>query len=156
MWKWTLITVPIYFGGKLAGKQLIDEQAKMTFAQRCKKAGLRAEKHFVTTEDGYILQLFRVTNRKSSWDLPAVYFQHGSQSSAMDWAWNKEKSCPFVVAKSGYDVWVANARGWTYSRLHKYLDPETEAEYWDFCFEDMAKYDTKAIIDYILENNRHK
>ncbi|CAI2370826.1 unnamed protein product [Moneuplotes crassus] len=156
MLKWLLLPIPVYFGGVYAGKYLIDEQAKMSFTKRCKLVGLGSEKHFVTTEDGYILQLFRVTSGESQSECPPVYFQHGSQSSAMDWVANKEKSSPFILAKNGYDVWVANARGCAYSQFHKYLDPNEDPEYWDFCFEDMAKYDTKAVIEYIRKNNDHK
>ena len=60
------------------------------------------------------------------------------------------------MAKNGFDVWVANSRGWSFSRMHRDWDPQIDKEYWDFSFQDMAKYDTKAIIEWILKNNSHK
>jgi ribosomal protein S3AE len=113
MWsiKWFVVSVPIYFGSKQMGNYLIDDEAKMSFRQRCKMVGLEAERHYITTDDGYILQLFRIVNDKQDDTKSPVYFQHGSQSSAMCWVANKHKSSPFVLAKNGYDVWVSNARG---------------------------------------------
>lgn len=53
------------------------------------------------------------------------------------------------MAKSGFDVWMPNSRGNNFSRLHKYLDPDHNPEYWDFTFEEMALHDTKAVIQHI-------
>jgi len=74
----------------------------------------------------------------------------------MAWASNKHNSPAFLLAKDGFDVWVSNSRGSSYSRLHKFLDPDHDPEYWDFCFHEMAEYDTKAIIELILKNNKHR
>ena len=54
---------------KVAESQLLDEEWFMCFEQRCRKYGLVAEKHFVTTEDGYILQMFRVTDTQNTHDI---------------------------------------------------------------------------------------
>ena len=40
--------------------------------------------------------------------------------------------------------------------MHKYLDPDLDPEYWNFSFQEMAEYDTKAVIEFILQNNKHK
>lgn len=37
----------------------------------------------------------------------------------------------YMLAKKGYDVWLGNARGNTYSRKHKSLDPE-KRPFWDW------------------------
>jgi len=55
------------------------------------------------------------------------------------------------LADSNYDVWMMNARGNIQSRRHIYLDPDTEKEFWDFTFEEVAEYDLKATFDFILK-----
>jgi hypothetical protein len=60
---------------------------------------------------------------------------------------NGKKSSAFQIANAGFDVWLGNNRGNLYSKKHESLDPENpeeQAKFWDFCFEEMGKYDVKA------------
>ena len=47
-----------------------------------------------------------------------------------------------------------NSRGNRYSRHHAYLDPDNDAHkatFWDYSFEEMAKYDQPALFKFVLE-----
>ena len=70
----------------------------------------------------------------------------------MEWLWNSsEKSNAFMLARSGYDVWLGNNRGNRYSNTHTTLD-NTSKEYWDYYQQDMGEKDLPAFIDFILES----
>jgi len=53
----------------------------------------------------------------------------------------------FMLTDAGYDVWLANARGTSYSR--GYTGTITSSSYWDFTFHEIGKYDLPAFINYI-------
>lgn len=113
----------------------------------------------MTTDDGYILTLFRIPGEKgdSSTGKPPVFMQHGITSSAFAWISNTADIAPaFVAAKAGYDVWLGNSRGNQYSNTHEKLDPENDDDaeaYWDFDWEQMGDYDLPASFDYLLKEN---
>ena len=52
----------------------------------------------------------------------------------------------------GFDVWMGNTRGNSYSRNHVTFDPcSTCPDFWNFGFDDSGVFDYKAEVDYILE-----
>ncbi|XP_074601535.1 gastric triacylglycerol lipase-like isoform X2 [Brevipalpus obovatus] len=55
----------------------------------------------------------------------------------------------FVLANLGYDVWLGNSRGTTYSKKHTHYDVK-DKRFWKFSTDEMIKYDIPAGIDYIL------
>ena len=124
------------------------------------------ETHKVTTCDGYILTIHRIRyhnsdkNTDNQKKLP-VLLQHGLLADSALWILNggNKNSLGFALALAGYDVWMANSRGNTYSREHESMSGwnPLHLKYWDFSFEDMALYDLPATIDYILgETNNHQ
>lgn len=89
------------------------------------------------TEDGYILAIHRITHGLTNADdpaKPAVLLMPGLFCSAAAYTVNgKDSSLAFVLAEQGYDVWIANPRGTTYSRKHQTLDPDDDkSSFWDF------------------------
>ena len=131
-----------------------------TFEEITNNAGLRYEEHQVTTEDGYILTMYRIPGfideeqePQTNGPKPPVLFQHGLFSSAYCWIVNYADVAPaYVAARAGYDVWLGNNRGNTYSRMHTTLDPDVDVEeYWSFDWNEMGHYDQPAFIDYIQE-----
>uniref|UniRef100_A0A8D9E787 Gastric triacylglycerol lipase n=1 Tax=Cacopsylla melanoneura TaxID=428564 RepID=A0A8D9E787_9HEMI len=90
-------------------------------------------------------------NRKADPLKKPVFLQHGLLTSSADWLLTGPKvGLGFLLADKGYDVWLGNIRGNTYSRRHVKLSPDG-AEFWDFSFHEMGVYDMPAFIDFILK-----
>eukprot|EP00391_Amoebophrya_sp_Ameob2_P010827 CAMPEP_0178984524 /NCGR_PEP_ID=MMETSP0795-20121207/1654_1 /TAXON_ID=88552 /ORGANISM="Amoebophrya sp., Strain Ameob2" /LENGTH=693 /DNA_ID=CAMNT_0020675399 /DNA_START=96 /DNA_END=2177 /DNA_ORIENTATION=- len=82
---------------------------------------------------------------------PPVLLQHGLLDSCATWVVNEpDESLAFLLADRGYDVWLGNTRGSTYSLEHVNLTT-ADAAFWDFSFDEIALQDTPAVVDYILE-----
>jgi len=120
------------------------------------KAGYPSETHIVTTDDGYILEMHRIPHGKdgpnnTTEPRPVVFIQHGLLCSSADWVLSDPpKALAFIMSDAGYDVWLGNYRGNTYSRRHEHLDPD-EYDYWRFTWDEMGKYDLPAMINKTLD-----
>ncbi|KAL1114775.1 hypothetical protein AAG570_007599, partial [Ranatra chinensis] len=114
--------------------------------------GYPVERHEVTTEDGYILTLFRIPHGRghSSTSSSPLLLMHGLMCSSDCWVLPiPEKGLGYILADAGYDVWIGNNRGNTYSRHHVKLRTN-DPQFWDYSFHEMGYYDLPAVIDYIL------
>lgn len=56
----------------------------------------------------------------------------------------------YILADSGYDVWMGNARGNTYSKNHTKHSDMSNKDFWYFSWHEIGYYDLPATIDYIL------
>lgn len=129
-------------------------EESMNVIEIIKYYGYPSETHHVKTEDGYILTLHRIPHGlfKSS-NGQAVFLQHGILDSSATYLMNPpHQSLGFILADAGYDVWLGNSRGNTYSSEHIKFTTK-DKEFWDFSFDEMAKYDLPASIDYVLETS---
>lgn len=115
--------------------------------------GYSAEEHYVITEDGYILGMHRIPNSG-----PPVFLAHGLTSSSAQWVFGPpEKSLGYLLADAGYDVWMGNTRGNTYSKNHVEFDTCSRCEeFWSYCFDDSGVKDYSAEIDYILDKTGYE
>nr|CAD7392366.1 unnamed protein product [Timema cristinae] len=119
-----------------------------------RKSGYPCEEHLVVTEDGYILTVHRIPiGRVPSNQInlrPPVLLMHGLLATSDCWMLTPpEQTLAFLLADSGYDIWLANVRGNYYSQKHTKLSTN-QSEYWNFSFHEMGLYDLSATINYIL------
>ncbi|KAL9925202.1 lipase 3 isoform 1-T3 [Glossina fuscipes fuscipes] len=117
------------------------------------------EEHTVQTDDDYILTVYRIPdspklkNVNSSYEKPVVFFQHGILCSSDDWILSESSSLAFMLVDMGYDVWLGNARGNTYSRQHKHKHPDS-SDFWNFSWHEIGIYDLAAMLDYALDETK--
>lgn len=130
----------------------IPEDATLNFTQLGSKCGLFVQEHDVVTEDGYILKLFHIPGDRDK----TVLLMHGVLDSADTFMIRGAGSLAAALATAGYDVWIGNYRGTTYSRRHERLNPNTNDSFWDFSFHEIGSYDLPAVIDFILQKNNVK
>ena len=82
-----------------------------TFEEIVVENGFFFESHQVVTDDGYILNMFRIKSQQEEYEThrPAVFLQHGVTDSADCWIMNFPEVAPaFKLLRAGYDVWLGN------------------------------------------------
>lgn len=116
-------------------------------------AGYPAEVHQLTTPDCYRITLHRIPGTGRP-----VFLQHGLIDSSAAWviAGPDHGGLAFRLAEAGYDVWLGNFRGNTYSREHCTLDPDVDQEYWHFTWDEMAKYDLPTSLEFVLSQTGYE
>ncbi|PNJ72076.1 LIPF isoform 1 [Pongo abelii] len=102
-------------------------EVTMNISQMITYWGYPNEEYEVVTEDGYILEVNRIP--------------YGKKNSGN--------------TDAGYDVWLGNSRGNTWARRNLYYSPDS-VEFWAFSFDEMAKYDLPATIDFIVKKTGQK
>ena len=142
-----------------------------------KSRGFGYETHRVLTQDGILITLVRIVNPLVKVPGRPVVLQHGLIASGVDFLIGSDgghineisdektsgNNLGFEAAKKGFDVWLPNSRGNTYSdlpeskfsiiknKLMRLIDLwQADKTYWEFSIDQHIKYDTPAVIDYIL------
>uniref|UniRef100_A0A6P8IGI2 Lipase n=1 Tax=Actinia tenebrosa TaxID=6105 RepID=A0A6P8IGI2_ACTTE len=147
----------VYFHGRPnphVGKEL--PEVSMNVSQMIAYNGYPVENHDVTTDDGYILSIQHIPygrhdKCKDVPSKPIVFLQHGLLCSSSNWVANlPNESFAFILADQCFDVWLGNMRGNTYGKRHVKYSVHSD-EFWDFSFDEMAKYDLPAMINYVTK-----
>uniref|UniRef100_A0A9L0TV65 Lipase n=1 Tax=Equus caballus TaxID=9796 RepID=A0A9L0TV65_HORSE len=150
---WMLLLGSI-FGCHRKGS-ITNPEANMNISQIISYWGYPCEEYDVVTKDDYVLGIYRIPRGRGcprrTAPKPVVYLQHGLIASASNWISNlPNNSLAFLLADNGYDVWMGNSRGNTWSRKHLKFSPKSP-EFWAFSLDEMAKYDLPATINFIVE-----
>ena len=154
-----------------------DKEIDMDIQEEVKYHGYPILTYTVVTSDGYRLEMHRLPGSRYETPLEAmkkakerqsVLVLHGIDSSSYHMVMagpGREgedglvhgKAIPYQLVDTGnFDVWLFNARGNKYSRHHLWLHPDSEPDFWDFSFEEMAQKDVPACLDFIQNQRNDK
>ncbi|XP_074963940.1 lysosomal acid lipase/cholesteryl ester hydrolase-like isoform X2 [Phalacrocorax aristotelis] len=140
-------------------KKTRNPECFMNVSEIIRYHGYPSEEYQVTTKDGYILGVFRIPagrNSENTGQKPVVFLQHAFLGDATHWISNlPNNSLGFLLADAGYDVWMGNSRGNTWSLKHKTLNP-SQKEFWQFSFDEMGKYDIPAELYFVMNKTGQK
>mmetsp|Transcript_1393 Transcript_1393/g.1382 ORF Transcript_1393/g.1382 Transcript_1393/m.1382 type:complete len:390 (-) Transcript_1393:13-1182(-) len=132
---------------------IVNPEAYMDFIEYCQFLRYPVTPYWVTTPDGYILNLFRIGKKHSKTfnSGTPIFMQHGLVDSSDDWIINDEDIAPgFILVNLGYDIWFGNTRGNHHSRNHTTLNPNTDPLFWNYTWNEMAQYDIPTEINFVL------
>lgn len=90
-----------------------------------------------------------------------VFLMHGLLGSSSSFVMmGPYKGLAYLLADRGYDVWLGNARGNTYSRKHVRHNPDGDRSerrnFWDNSWHEIGVIDLPTKIDYILDTTNFK
>lgn len=117
--------------------------------------GLDLEEAQVVTKDRYVNTVWIIKSKNESIrNGKSIILQHGLLDGAWTWLILGEKSLAYKLAEEyGYIVYLPYVRGTQFSKSHLDYDTKLNSDYWDFSFDEMAKYDLPAVVDFVKERD---
>ena len=115
---------------------------------------LNLEELTVVTEDRYVITVWELTSKdENNRNGKSIVLQHGLLDSSFTWLILEEKSLAKLLCDEGYKVYLPNIRGSKFGKCHLDYEVSLNSEYWDFSFDQIAKYDLPAIVDLIKKRD---
>ncbi|XP_063710224.1 lysosomal acid lipase/cholesteryl ester hydrolase-like [Symsagittifera roscoffensis] len=132
-----------------------------TTCELAKSRGYDCETHSITTEDGYIIDTQRVSNKTVTathqTSQGVALLMHGFECDSTIWVQNfQNQSLAYILADENIDVWLGNIRGNFYGERHVKFSSASDPDFWDFSFQEMAQFDLPATVNYILETTGYE
>lgn len=130
---------------------------KLNVTEIIKRNGYPVETHYATTNDGYILTVYRIPHgldNKKVIQQP-ILLTHGITMNSGSFVLSGKRSLAFMLADAGYDVWLGNFRGSRYSNNHTTLDVQS-ATFWNFSMHELGVYDVPALTKFVIEKTNKK
>ena len=109
------------------------------------------------TDDDYALTLYRIPGKFSELrdpprvtPKPGILMMHSMFWDMNQWVSNDaDKAQAFNLVDGGFDVWMGNSRGVSYSSGHLNYTKHDQ-EYWQFNIESMGFHDLPAFMEFIF------
>ncbi|KAF6201551.1 hypothetical protein GE061_003942 [Apolygus lucorum] len=123
-----------------------------TITELINDAGYKHEPHLVTTEDGHILALHRISQPAFTSEergVPVLIIS-GFTYQADSFLALGNASLPFTLVNLGYDVWLGEKRGNERSLGHVEYEMDDFRNF-NYSIHEQGIYDLPSLIDYILE-----
>jgi len=120
------------------------------YKEYIERFGHKLEENEVTTEDGYIINLWHLIPNFPVNPDKVIFLQPGFASSGLCYFELQKKSLPYLLQEKGYDVWIGNNRGSKFSAKHITKNAKKlNGDFWEFSLDDFVKYDITSEICYI-------
>ena len=124
--------------------------ALKNYKEFIERYGHKLEEYDVTTEDGYIINLWHLNPKFDVNSEKVIFLQTGFVCTGILFFELEENSMPYVLQEKGYDVWIGNNRGSKVSTKHVSKNPkDLNGDYWEFSADHFIKYDIPSEINFI-------
>jgi lysosomal acid lipase/cholesteryl ester hydrolase len=115
----------------------------------------KLEEYAVTTEDGYIINLWHLHPNFKVNPEKVIFLQPGFLSTGLCYFGLKENSMAYFLQEKGYDVWIGNNRGSKFSANHVSKNPkDVNGDFWEFSMDNFIQYDIPSEINFIKNKTK--
>ncbi|GLJ09318.1 hypothetical protein SUGI_0106560 [Cryptomeria japonica] len=117
--------------------------------------GYDCAEFIVPTKDGFLLSMQRMSRpRFRHAHKEPVFLYHGIFQGGEGWLLDEPKeSLAFILADSGYDVWIGSTRTTNFTYGHITYNRK-QKEFWDWSCDELVSYDLPAMLYFVNNMTR--